>query len=483
MRLVVTGGSMKIAVLPADGAALLARDRVRSSVYLVMLSFAAIYFLIWPIWRAQFLIEIWPTEAWNAYLQDAAAGGQRLYPSPDSLVGNNYPPLSFYVVGYLGRIFGDNLFIGRALSLVSLAALGIEIFLAIRLLVADRTAAAVGALWYLAIMAHNSTTYVGANDPQIAGEAIMGAALVWFLARQGDRKSALASLPPLLLMVVGGFWKHNLIGIPVTAIVWLFINHGRRAIGPALLSAAAAVAGLAACGAMFGPAFFSDLLATRKYGFANVMTNVGHLQWSALALAIWLAWALSDRRSVAARFTALHIGVGLCACVLQWFGDGVSGNAEFDFILALGIGVGVAFARIERLWFARTFGAAHARDVMILALVMRLLVSERQETALLVLSEPFRSSVAAHERDVIGDVAQVVDIPGDVSCTVKVVCRLAGKRFVHDEFKTEQLVATGSATAADVAAMLNSRGITPFVGQTSRSPPIDESIARWLAGR
>jgi hypothetical protein len=470
---------MKIAVLPADNAVRVERDRVRSSVYLLMLSFAAIYFLIWPIWRAQFLIEIWFTEAWNAYLQDAAVSGQGLYPAPDGLVGNTYPPLSFYAVGYLGRIFGDNLFVGRALSLVALAALGIEIFVAVRLLVADRTAAAVGALWYLAIMAHNSTTYVGANDPQIAGEAIMGAALVWFLARQRDGKSATS---PLLLMVVGGFWKHNIIGIPVTAMAWLFINHGRRAIGPALISAAAALAGLAACGAIFGPAFFSNLLATRQYAFANVLTNIGHLQWSALAFAIWLFWALGDRRSVAARFTSLHIGVSLSACILQWFGHGVSGNAEFDFIIALGIGVGVAFARIERGWFAKTFGAARARDAMILALVARLLVSERQETALLVLSEPFRSSIAEGERNVIGDVAHVVDIPGDVSCTVKVVCRLAGKRFVLDEFKTGELMATGSATAADIAAMLSSRGITPFVGQTPKGAPIDESIVRWFTG-
>ena len=471
---------MEIAVLPAPGATLVARDRVRSSVYLLMLSFAAIYFLAWPIWRAQLLSEIWPTEAWNGYLQDAAASGQPLYPAPDSLVGNNYPPLSFYAIGYLGRIFGDNLFVGRALSLVGLAALGIEIFLAILLLAKDRTAAAVGALWYLAIMAHNSTTYIGTNDPQIAGEAIMGAALVWFLARQRDGESAVA---PLLLMVVGGFWKHNMIGVPITAIGWLFVNHGRRAVGPALIGAAAALAGLVACGAMFGPAFFSDLLAPRQYGFTNVLTNIGHLQWSALAFVIWLAFALGDRRSVAARFTSLHIGVGLFTCLLQWSGHGVGGNAEFDFIIALAIGVGVTFARIERFWPARIVGADRARDAMVLALVLRLLVSERQETALMFLSAPFRSAVAAKQRSVIADVAEVVDIPGDVSCSVKVVCRLAGKRFVLDEFKTEELVATGSASKADIAAMMRSRGITRFVGQTPNSASIDESIVHWLAGR
>jgi Dolichyl-phosphate-mannose-protein mannosyltransferase len=471
---------MKTAVLTADSAALIARDRVRSSVYLALLSFAAIYFLIWPIWRAQFLIEIWPTEGWNAYWQDAAASGRRLYPSPDSLVGNNYPPLSFYVIGILGRIFGDNLFVGRALSLLGLAAIALEIFGVVRLLVLDRTAAAVGALWFLAIMAHNSEAYVGTNDPQLAGEAIMGAALWWYLLRNRDGRSVIA---PLLLMVVGGFWKHNMIGVPVTAIAWLFMSRGRRAIGPALIGAGAAAAGLAACGAIFGPDFFSDLLAVRQYRFANVLTNIGHLQWSALAFLIWLAWALGDRRSTAAQFTALHIAVGLFASILQWFGHGVSGNAEFDFILALGIGVGVAFARIERTWLARTIGASGARDLMILALVLRLLGSDRQETALLFLSDPFRSAVVADQLNLIGEVERVVAIPGDVACTVKMVCRLAGKKFVFDEFKTEELVATRTATAGEIFAKLKSQHITPFISAVPADAIVKPSVIRWLANQ
>ena len=64
------------------------------------------YFLAWPVWRSQFLIEIWLTEGWNAYFQDAAASGARLYPEASSLTVNNYPPLSFYFVGLLGRLCG-----------------------------------------------------------------------------------------------------------------------------------------------------------------------------------------------------------------------------------------------------------------------------------------------------------------------------------------------------------------------------------------
>jgi hypothetical protein len=162
----------------------------RLAIYIAVLAVLVVYFLIWPAWRAQFLIEIWPTEAWNGYFQDAAAGGGRLYPPAEALIGNNYPPLSFYAIGYLGQLFGDNLYVGRAVSIVALLALTVEIFLAVRILAGGVTGAVVGALWYAAITAHSSELYIGTNDPQLAGEAIMGAGLVWFLARNRDRRSA-----------------------------------------------------------------------------------------------------------------------------------------------------------------------------------------------------------------------------------------------------------------------------------------------------
>ena len=42
-----------------------------------------------------------PNEGWNAYHALAAMSGQALY--PHDLMVNNYPPLSFYVVGAAGQ--------------------------------------------------------------------------------------------------------------------------------------------------------------------------------------------------------------------------------------------------------------------------------------------------------------------------------------------------------------------------------------------
>ncbi|HEV3500371.1 MAG TPA: hypothetical protein VGZ92_08590 [Bradyrhizobium sp.] len=436
---------------------------------------AAAYFLAWPLWRARFLIEIWPTEGWNSYLQDAAAAGLPIYPPAGSLVGNNYPPLSFYAIGFIGKAFGvDNLFAGRVVSFVALVAVAIEIFLAVRILVGGRAGAAIGALWYLAIMARNSTIYVGTNDPQLGGEAIMGAALVWFLSRYRAGRSP---TPSLLLMVAAGFWKHNIIAIPVTAISWVFITRSRYAVRPAIISAAACMIGIACCVFIFGSDFLPNLLANRQYALSHVIGNIGHLQWSGLALFIWAGWAFSARKSEAARFTAFHIGSSLFACILQWFGHGVSRNAEFDLILALGIGLGVVFTRIEAAWLAKRIGAGWCRDLMIAVLLLRLVASDRQETALLMLSSDFRSSLYTRQQNILTDAARVAAMPGDVACDIKIMCRLAKKPFVVDEFKIEELIATGNATTAEVASMLRARQITPFAH--TPLPNDDVSFLRW----
>jgi hypothetical protein len=448
---------------------------VRAVTYVSLLSIAAAYFLAFPIWRATFLVEIWPTESWNAYLQDAAAIGAPLYPDPASFVGNNYPPLSFYAVALLGKLAGiDNLFAGRALSLIGLAAIAVEIFAAVRLLAGGRLGAAVGALWYLAIMARNSTVYVGANDPQLAGLAIMGAGLVYFLTLCERNQSP---VPALLLMVAAGFWKHNNIAIPLAGIAWLFIERSRFAFRAVAASAEACVVGLAVCVLLHGQNFLPNLLATRGYGFGNLLNNIGHLQWSALALLIWSAWAWRDR-SRAAQFTALHIGVGLFACILQWFGHGVSGNAEFDLILALGIGIGVAFARMETSWLAEKIGPDRCRDLMIAALLIRLVAADRQETALLLASTDFRASLYASEKATIREGEKVAAVPGDASCFTKLVCRLAGKPFVVDDFKTGELIETGRMTRADLSEAFASRGIRAYPKVIWAQP--NTSFSAWL---
>jgi len=72
------------------------------ALHVAFLTLIAAYFLIFPIYRGFFSIEIGPNESWNAYH------------APDALIVNNYPPISFYVISWIvSWTGGDALFVGR----------------------------------------------------------------------------------------------------------------------------------------------------------------------------------------------------------------------------------------------------------------------------------------------------------------------------------------------------------------------------------
>src|SRR5207248_906255 len=72
------------------------RDAVSPSItalvsFLILL---AALFSVWPVWRAFLPLEIIRSEGFDAYHADTALSAPaHLYPPPDGLIANNYPPL------------------------------------------------------------------------------------------------------------------------------------------------------------------------------------------------------------------------------------------------------------------------------------------------------------------------------------------------------------------------------------------------------
>src|ERR1041385_5357130 len=219
------------------------------------LGLLAALFLVWPVWRAFFPMEIWGNEGWNAYHADAAMRGLQLYPPNESLIANNYPPLSYYVIGWLGRVFGDPLYVGRALSLIGTLGIGAAAAAVVRQFGGSRAAVLIAGFWFVATMARFFEFYVGMNEPQILGLAVMAAALVWFLKLHAAGR---AVEPAILLMVVAGFVKHNFITVPVVCLLWLMLDNWRLGLRAACVGALGAIAGLALCAWLFAPHFIPD---------------------------------------------------------------------------------------------------------------------------------------------------------------------------------------------------------------------------------
>jgi hypothetical protein len=451
--------------------------RIDTRVQIVLLAMLAAYFMVWPIWRVGFPIEIAQNEGWNAYHADAAMGAVPLYPPTDTLIVNNYPPLSFYVVGGLAQIFGDALYVGRVLSLLAVAGLGGLIAAAIRQLGGGGAGAAVGGLWFMAVMARSFARFVGMNDPQLVGHVLMMAALVWFMAREAHGKSA---VPPVFAMVVAGFYKHNIVAVPLAALLWLCVKDWRRAVLPIVIGAGAATLGLLICIAAFGDVFLSNLLTARPYRVMRAINGLGRLQWILPALVLWGIWIASEPNSRAARFTMLFVAVAFVAYLVQWSGAAILDNAQFDLVIATAIGLGLAFDRAGKTPLGLRHGETAARAVITLVVVARLLATLRIEPALVLLDSDYRAQYFANAEVVREEAARIAKIPGPVACDFKVVCRLAGKPFSYDDFRAEMLVATGASGGLDEQGLMRAHGLT-YVRNDPRGGI--EALFRTIAGR
>ena len=426
----------------------------------------AIWSFAWPAYRAFLNVEIENNEGWNAYFADAAMGKMPLYPSASQLITNNYPPLSFYIVGSIGRLVGDPVLAGRFLSLVALAAIAIAISLSVRRLGGSRVAAAISAAFFVATMSRFFTSYVGMNEPQLLSEAIMAFGFVGFLAvRSRDR----GYVGPVLVMALAGFVKHNIIAMPMTAFLWLTLNRRREAVKCLCVALIVIAAGTAICYAAFGRDFFLNILSPRQYSVKGALRSFEDLQWVSVALLAcvcngWLRW-----RDPSVRLCNYLVAIALGSYFLQRTGAGVDFNAQFDLVIAVAIGLGLAYTQVPLWRVLGRFLPAQAQAILLLALCARLLASKQIQPLRLAFDRGFLNEIAMHERAMADSVARVRRTPGDVLCSSFVTYR-AGKPFAVDAFNAEQRILAGALPKDAISARV--------VAGTLTVVDVDR-LARW----
>ena len=420
----------------------------RQTILIGSIAVLAALFLVWPVWRAFFPMEIWGNEGWNAYHADAAMrGAAQLYPPTDGLIANNYPPLSYYVMGWLGRAFGDPLYVGRAVSILSTLVIGVSAAAVVRQFGSSRAGALLAGFWFVATLARFFEFYLGMNEPQLFGLAVMSAGFAWFFKRHAQGR---AVEPAVLVMVLAGFIKHNFVTLPLVALLWLWRDDWRLGLRATLTGAAACALGLAICAFMFAPYFIPDMLFPRTYHFARAFSTIGRLQFILPAMVLWAIWAWHERGSRAVRFTGLLIGIALPLCLLQKSGAGVDENAQFELIFATAAGIGLAYDGLLRDplrtgWSPQTIGA-----LVLGILIVRLLISSRLEFAYVLASPQYRAQAAEYAAVTRAEAARTAAIPGPVACSNLLVCRMAGKPFVYDHFYVTQLFETGRMSLQQV---------------------------------
>jgi hypothetical protein len=413
------------------------------------LALLAALFMVWPVWRAALPLEVLRGEGWGAYHTDAAFT-RGLYPPPDGLVANNYPPLWYYLVRALSLVFGDALYVGRALSLASLGVLALAVAWIVRHFGFGRAAAALGALWFVATMARFFDLYVGMNEPQLPALALMSAGLAWFLARKAAGK---AVEPAVLLMVLAGFVKHNTLALPVVALLWLARDDWRLGLRAAITGAAASAIGLAILAYAY-PHFLADMFLPRTYHIGRALDAIGRLQFVLPALVLWGIWVRAERAVPAVRFSAWLIAAGLLSYLLQKAGAGVDENVQIELVFATAVGIGMAFERLPLVAASSGWAPRRVGILVLAVLVVRLLASTRFEPAYVLASPSYRALGAEHAAIARFEAARIAAFPTPVACSNMMVCRMAGKALVYDHFKVIQMLDTRTYSHGEIAAKI-----------------------------
>jgi hypothetical protein len=107
--------------------------------------------------------EINYNEAWNAYLQTAAAAGQPIYGQPPKNVYANYPPLSFHLIGMVGRTTGSVLMADRWISAAWFFAIALLIGLTVRRLTGAARCGVYAGLAFVIFVGIFQPDYIGMN--------------------------------------------------------------------------------------------------------------------------------------------------------------------------------------------------------------------------------------------------------------------------------------------------------------------------------
>jgi hypothetical protein len=407
----------------------------------------ALFCALW-LWRAiatmGLHLPIDPNEGWNAYHAAAAMSGAPLYPGPQSFMINNYPPLSFYLIGGFGSLLGDYIFAGRIVALLAFFFVSFGIYAAARSMDCKRFQA-LFAVFLFAGGLLVFTDYVGIDDPQMLAHAL---AMAGFLLLLKEPRSALRLGTAALLFVLAVFVKHNVIAMAVTMTAWLAVYDRRSAIRLAAFGIAISILGLVLFRLVYGTGLIAHLITPRLYSLDNLRLGFDRwLIWSLVSLVGLTILASLRRDDRYVRLVAFYAAFATILGLGFLGGAGVDINVLFDADIALALGAALLLEKIAREAFVPLAAAVTA-----LPLLIGVWTTEGWNDADFWL-HPMRDEAAMARRD-IGFLAAR---EGPALCEMQSLCYWAHKPAAVDVFNLGQAFDTGARDDAPLVALIEAR--------------------------
>ena len=306
------------------------------------LAVAVIPLLVCYVFRMGYTFQIDYNEGWNVYHAMEAVTGQLLYANHFTWTPVNYPPISFYLVGSLGKLFHNPLLAGRVISLISLLFISLGSGIIVRRLGGNKFAAVFSSVFCLGLFVTYARGYIGMNDPQMLGQAIILTGLMIYL-RDKPRW-----LPVALLSCFGIFVKHNLMPIPIAISIDILLRSRKDFLKWFLACMAIGVGFLAMITIYLGHDFLYQLTALRGYDFGRIVTwptRLGPALFITLLLTTPGLLQMTKRRF--GRVIFLYLAISILWGLYTAGGTGTDVNIFSDFFIGLSIAAGI---NVEHLY-------------------------------------------------------------------------------------------------------------------------------------
>lgn len=421
--------------------------------------------LAYPILRIGFDFEIDNNEGWDAFLQMRAMAGASLYNLDTPYFVNDYPPLSFYIVGAVSKVVGDPVIAGRLVSIAGLLGISFACASIVRSVGGSRQDATLAWATSTALFASFGTDYVGINDPHMLGQALLLACMALYFRIQPGIVSgiALAALTSVSVLT-----KHNMLVIPLILSVDILLRwpmHAKVAYFASGIIFAALAATMA--WAVVGPSFFRSLLGSPIYdparGFLMTIDILARLQAPVaivgLALLLW-------RKERPFGLIGAYLALGLIQGAIFTGGANDDVNHFFEAFSALAIGAGLLVHRI-----GHTYPAPVARAAI--ALLVNAGVLFYAPLALGRFVVDIGGDMAERERLFQQDVAFVQSAPGKVLCQSFLLCFRAGQPMFYDPHNMRMAMARGDVPSDLLTGMLDRGEIALMQVEDTREHPLD----------
>jgi hypothetical protein len=433
------------------------------------LAVLALSLFAYPVLRVGTALEIDYNEGWNAYQQMRAMAGLSLYSADTPLFVNNYPPLSFYLVGLLGTLTGDMVLAGRLFSLLAVAVIALSAGMVARAAGARKIDAILSSSAALGMLSGFAADYVGTNDPQLLAQGFLCAGFALYVNRWGGS----ARLPLVaLLFATGLLCKHNVLALPLVTtihLLWRGSNQDRALyLGTGLGLAALA---LAVIESKFGAGFFRNLLASRQYDPARgVILSTEMLDVLQAPLAVIGLYYVLGRDGRIATKTGAYLALSLLLAMGFSGGAGVDTNIFFDPMIACAMGAGPAVAWLR----ARPGSGPWACAALALTIHAGLIF--HMPIALGRFAVDMAGDLNERERLFLEDVAWLKTVPGPAICESMLLCLRAGKPMWIDPYAATQAITNGRLPPDTLTGMLARREVAVVQIVSRRAHHADEPV-------